>query len=101
MKNQLRKNSLWLLASRVGTQALMVLFTILLAQRLGSAGFGEYAFLAATIFIGNMLTTFGTDILLMREIASRRDFSQLPAALLLQLGLSALFVVLVGFGAPL
>lgn len=100
MKNQLRKNSLWLLASRLGAQALLVVFTVLLARRLGSAGYGEYAFLAATIFIGNMLTTFGTDMLLMREIASRRDFSQLPAALLLQLALSALFVVFVGVGAP-
>lgn len=78
----------------------MVLFTVLLARRLGSAGFGEYAFLAATIFIGNLLTTFGTDMLLMREIASRGDLSRLPAALLLQLSLSALFVALVMFGAP-
>ena len=100
MNARLGKNSLWLLASRLGTQALMVVFTILLARRLGSAGFGEYAFLAATIFIGNMLTTFGTDMLLMREIASRGDLSRLTAALLLQLWLSALFVTLVIFGAP-
>jgi len=100
MNNRLGRNSLWLLASRLGTQMLMVLFTVLLARRLGSTGFGEYALLAATIFIGNMLTTFGTDMLLMREIASHRDFSQLLAALMLQLGLSVLFVVLVAFGAP-
>ena len=100
MNTRLGKNSLWLFASRLGTQALMVVFTILLARRLGSAGFGEYALLATTIFIGNMLTTFGTDMLLMREIAARGDLSNLPAALLLQLGLSALFVALVVFCAP-
>jgi O-antigen/teichoic acid export membrane protein len=100
MNARLGKNSLWLFTARLGAQALMVLFTVLLARRLGSAGFGEYAFLAATLVIGNLLTTFGTDMLLMREIAARQDFSGLPAALLLQLGLSALFVTFIQVGAP-
>ena len=97
MTRNLGKNSLWLLISRLGTQVLTVVFTVLLTRRLGSVGYGEYAFLAATIVIGNMLTTFGTDMFLMREIAAKGDFSHLPAALLLQLGLSALFV---GFTFP-
>jgi len=97
---RLGRNSLWLFVSRLAAQALNVIFTVLLARRLGSLGFGEYTLLAATLFIGNMLTTFGTDMLLMREIAGKRDFSRLPAALLLQLGLSLLCVVLVVAGAP-
>jgi O-antigen/teichoic acid export membrane protein len=94
------KNSLWLLMARVGTQAAMILFTILLARRLGSAGFGEYAFIAAIIFVGNMLTTFGTDMTLIREIAARGDLSQLPAALMIQLGLSIILILLIWSGAP-
>jgi O-antigen/teichoic acid export membrane protein len=91
-------NSLWLLGSRLGTQGLLALFTILIARRLGSAGFGEYAFMAAAIYVGNTLTTFGTDMLLMREIAARGDLFKLPAALLIQLALSALFAGLVWAG---
>ncbi len=99
-KTRLAKNSLWLLAARIGAQGLAVLFTVMLARRLGIAGFGEYAFMAAAIFLGNTLTSFGTDMLLIREIASHADFSRLPAALLIQLALSALFVTLVWLGAP-
>src|SRR5690348_10935688 len=91
---RLGRNSLWLLAARIGTQGLAVLFTVLLARRLGANGFGEYAFMAAVIFIGNTLTTFGTDMLLIRDIAARDDFSRLPAALFLQLALSVLFIAL-------
>jgi PST family polysaccharide transporter len=97
---RLGKNSLWLLSARVGAQALMVLFTILLARKLGSVGFGEYAFFAAAIFIGNGLTTFGTDMLLIREIAAGGDFSRLPPALWIQLLLSGLLIAGIVLGAP-
>ena len=97
----LGKNSLWVLISRLGSQGLAVLFTILLARQLGGKGFGEYAFIAAAIYLGNALTTFGTDMHLIREIASRDDLSGLPAALLIQLGLSVLFIGMVVIGAPL
>jgi len=89
---RLGKNSLWLLAARIGAQGL-ALFTILLARNLGSTGFGEYAFFTAIIFIGNVVTTFGTDMLFIREIAARDDLTHLPAALWLQLLLSGLFIV--------
>ena len=98
---RLGKNSLWLLLARTGTQALAVLFTVLLARRLGSADFGRYAFFAAVIFIGNAVTTFGTDMLLIREIAARDDRSHLPAALMIQLILSGLFIAGVYWLAPL
>ena len=94
------KNSLWLLMARIGTQGAMVLFTILLARRLGSAGFGQYAFIAAVIFVGNMLTTFGTDMILIREIAANNNLSQLPAALLIQLGFSIILILVVWISAP-
>lgn len=98
---RLGKNALWLLAARFGTQGLVVVFTILIARRLGSTGLGEYAFMASAIFLANVLTTFGTDMLLIRDIAAHDDLSRLPAALLIQLILSALFVALAFVGAPL
>jgi len=97
---RLGRNVLWLVFSRFGTQALAVLFTIVVARRLGSIGFGEYAFIAAAIFLGNALTTFGTDMLLIREIAARDDLSRLPAALVIQLGLSGIFIAAVLLVAP-
>ncbi len=97
---RLGRNSLWLLGARIGTQGLAVLFTILLARHLGSTGFGEYAFIAAAIYIGNSLTTFGTDMLLIREIAARNSLSRLPSALVVQLVLSAVFIGAVWWGGP-
>ncbi len=97
----LAKNSLWLLLARIGAQGMAALFTILLARRLGSAGFGEYALIAAIIFIGNMLTTFGTDMSIIREIASHDDLSLLPASLSIQLVLSLLFILVIWFDASL
>jgi O-antigen/teichoic acid export membrane protein len=54
-------------------QGAMALATILIARRFGSAGFGNYAFIASLVLIGNMLTTFGSDMLLISDIAARKD----------------------------
>ena len=97
---QLAKNSLWLLLARIGTQGMAALFTIILARRLGSAGFGEYAVIAAIVFVGNMFTTFGTDMSLIREIAARDNLSFLPAALFVQILLSLLLILFLWVGAP-
>jgi O-antigen/teichoic acid export membrane protein len=111
MKEEIRlgKNSLWLLAARVGAQSLALL-TLLLARKLGSAGFGEYAFFTTAIFIGNVLSTSGTDMFFIREIAVREslgprdddgNISRLSAALWIQLFLSSLLIVGIIMGAPL
>lgn len=89
---RLARNSMWLLISRFGALGSMALVTFLLAQRLGTAGFGEYAFIATAIMIGNTLTTFGSDMLLIREIAAKSEFSQLSPVLTLQLILSVFFI---------
>src|SRR5574341_2494220 len=94
-QSRLTKNSLWMILSRSIAQGLAVVFTILLARRLGSADFGAYAFIAAIIFVANALTTFGTDMLLIREIAARDDLSGLPLALFAQLVLSLIFIAAV------
>jgi O-antigen/teichoic acid export membrane protein len=111
-------NTLWLALARLGSQVLLILFTSLVARRMGQEGLGAYAFMASVIFLGNVVTTFGTDMLLIREVAAGRDSKgsdstlrleseALPAALplqfealLVQLFLSALFVGLVFVGAP-
>jgi O-antigen/teichoic acid export membrane protein len=97
---RLLTHTFWLTASRFAAQALMVMFTLLLARRLGSEGFGSYAFIAAVVLIGNALTTFGTDMHLIRGIAANGDLSALPAALAIQLGLSTLFIAAVWLAAP-
>ncbi len=94
------RDSLWLTAARIGAQVL-ALFTLLLARRLGNTGFGEYTFVITVIFIGNVLTTCGTDMYFIREIAGSGDLSRLPAALWIQLGLSVLFVAGTWTFAPL
>jgi hypothetical protein len=96
---RLARNSLWLLIAQ-WRPGLMVIVTYLLARRLGVAGFGEYAFIATAILIGNALTTFGSDMYLIREIAAKSEFSELPSALALQLILSLVFIVFTYLIAP-
>jgi O-antigen/teichoic acid export membrane protein len=87
-------NSLWLLAARIASQGLMLVFTVLVARYLGQAGLGQYALVASLVFLGNVLTTFGLDTFLIREIAVQRSAAaaSLAAALGIQLGLSALVI---------
>jgi O-antigen/teichoic acid export membrane protein len=91
---RLSLNSFWLLGARFGGQALALLSTILIARRLGETGLGQYAFIAAVVFIGNTLSSFGLDTLLIREIATRAPSWEetISAALFIQLGLSAAFI---------
>ncbi|HRQ22822.1 MAG TPA: oligosaccharide flippase family protein [Anaerolineales bacterium] len=97
---RLYKNILWTVGSRYGSQALAVISNLLLARYLGSAGFGEYAFITAVVLIGNAFSTFGTDMILIRRISSANDFSDLPAALVLQLSISVIFILLAFVLAP-
>jgi len=100
-ERSLGKDSLWVLIAKLAAQGGQAVFTILIARRLGSQGFGEYAFIASAVFIGNIITTFGTDMLLIREIAAKRDFSQFIPSLLLQLSLSIVLIVIAWLLPPL
>lgn len=97
-------NSVWLLLARVLTQGLALVFVALVARRLGAAAFGQYAVMAALVFLGNTVTTFGTDTVLIRETARAGGLTALaPVALWLQLALSALWaasVIGIGFVFP-
>jgi O-antigen/teichoic acid export membrane protein len=88
----LRLNSFWLLFSRISAQALAVIFIALVARRLEPASFGQFTFIAAIIFIGNTFTSFGTDTLLIREIAKAGQVTALVRrAFTLQIFLSTLW----------
>jgi O-antigen/teichoic acid export membrane protein len=86
-------NTAWLAAARLGSQLASAILAILVARQLGQAGLGAYAFFSAVILTGNVLTTYGTDTLLIRELAGSRDPRSplLAAALWVQIGLSAIF----------
>jgi O-antigen/teichoic acid export membrane protein len=85
----LRRNSLYLLFARLTAQGLAILFIALLARRLDIDSFGQFAFIAAVVLIGNTVTNFGTDTFLIREIARTKQFDPLaPRVLTLQLALS-------------
>ena len=86
-------NTVWLAAARLGGQLASAVIAILVARQLGQAGLGAYAFFSALILVGNVVTTFGTDTLLIRELAGSRDPRSplLAAALWVQVGLSAIF----------
>ena len=101
LNTHLGTNSLLWLSARLGSQAALALFTILIARQLGSAAFGEYAFVVAIVFIGNMVTTFGTDMILIRDIAARQDYSRLAPSLIIQLSLSAVFIAVTFFSTTL
>ena len=91
-----------LLGAQIAGQGLAVVTSVLLTRRLGVSGFGVYAFVTAAVFVANVGTTFGTDMVLIREIAAdhRRDLrpGRCAAALVLQIILSAfvIAVLLVG-----
>jgi PST family polysaccharide transporter len=97
-------NSLWLLLTRLLTQGLTLAFIALVARRLGVATFGQYAVMAALVFLGNTATTFGTDTVLIRETARAGGLTRLaPVALQLQLVLSVSWigsVIGIGFVFP-
>lgn len=96
-------NSIWLLAARVGSQGLAMLFTALIARHLGDAILGQFAFLAAILMLGNVISSFGMDTLLIREIATtgQAGGSSMNAVLRLQLLLSILFIGATALLAPL
>jgi len=109
-------SSLWLLAARVFSQGLGLVFTAFLARALGEEGLGQFAFLSAVLFVGNAATTFGLDTVLLREVATaRRDATAVAggraagraatgstagAVLLIQLALSAVFIAVLWLVMP-
>ena len=97
---RLGANTIWLLLGRAGSHVLAILVTILIARRLGEAVLGQFAFVTTVLFVLNGVSTLGTDVLLVREIAAKRSFAAFPGALMIQLGLSTVMIVIVLFASP-
>ena len=85
-------NTTWLALGRIAALAQLGVFTLLVARRLGEAGFGQYSWIASIVLLGNVFTTFGTDTLLIREIARDRSARSAIPVLGLQLALSVLLI---------
>lgn len=98
---RLAANTGWLLAGRVVASGLLVLATVVLATRLGVAGLGGYGLIAAIVFVANVATTYGTDMVLIREVAGAGRVELWGAALAVQLGLSAVAGATIWALAPL
>lgn len=81
--------------SHYSSQVLSLVANILLARYLGGEGFGEYALISSIFLIGNAFTTFGMDMVLIRVLAAGFDARILGDGLLVQLLLSALYIVAV------
>lgn len=81
--------------AQITGQGIAVITAVLLARRLGVAGFGVYAFVSSAVFIVNVATTFGTDMVLIREVAQDRRLDRCSAALGLQLTLSVAAITLI------
>jgi O-antigen/teichoic acid export membrane protein len=91
-RDSLRRNSFWLLCARVSTLALALLFVALAARNLTPQDFGQFTLISAIILIGNAFTTFGTDTLLMRNVAKAGQVTAVVTqAFTLQLVLSVLW----------
>lgn len=92
MVMSIRRNSFWLLLARLTAQALAVLFTAVIARKLGVNNFGQFSFIASLVLIGNTFSNFGTDTFLVREIARVGRVTEVAGqALGLQLLLSVVY----------
>ena len=94
-ETSVRRNSGWLLFSRLTAQGLAILFIAIVARRLGVESFGQFTFIGAVVLIGNTFTNFGTDTYLIREIARAGKVTHILSSTFgLQLLLSTLWVIL-------
>jgi len=98
MLKQVSLNSFWLLSGRILTLGLNVIFVALIARRLGVNVFGQYALFTSIAYLGNFFTTYGTDVLLIREISRTRVISNsVFTSLWLQLFLSCIWILIISF----
>ncbi len=81
---------------RLGQQGVLLLFTALVARRLGDVGLGQVAWVTAVLYIGNIFSTWGLDTVLLRRIGAERQTGSVPlaSALLLELLLAAIFITI-------
>lgn len=94
MSKQISANSLWLFFSRVVSQGFNLIFLAILARTMGVKNFGLYVLFSSVLIIGNIFTTYGTDALLIREIAKERKLTaSFWTSIWLQLFLSGVWLL--------
>lgn len=91
------RNTGWLMLARVGQQAVLLLFTALVARQLGESGLGQLAWVTAVLYLGNVVSTWGLDTMLLRQIGATRQTAAAPlaAGFTLELILAAIFILLI------
>ncbi|MDG2111977.1 MAG: oligosaccharide flippase family protein, partial [Actinomycetota bacterium] len=81
-------NAAAFVAARLVAAALNLISLLLAARWLAPADFGQLAVVLVVVAIANTATTFGTDDVVVREVA-RHDFGSMVPALRLQVLLSS------------
>ncbi len=89
------KNTTILMASSLLSKALGAVIIILLARHLGDAGFGEYSFAFAFVAVFIVISDFGLDALVIRDVSRKRELAgtYLEHIGILRLGLSAVMII--------
>lgn len=100
VRQRIGGSTMWLLAGRVSTQAFSVLFIIVVARRTGNVVLGQYSFFIALVHLANVITTFGTDMLVIREVAGEGKKELAGLALALQWMLCIPAIIFLGWGLP-
>ncbi len=73
MKRRIAKNTTALLATRIINQVAGFLLVVYASRRLGVEGFGKYSFVIAFYLVFELISFFGLQNFLPREIGRRRD----------------------------
>jgi O-antigen/teichoic acid export membrane protein len=99
----LRRNTIYLLLSNLGSAALTFLLSILIGRELGEAGLGIYATVMAWIFPLSLIAEFGLGTLMTRDIAQDPSVSgrYIRLAVNARLWVGGGLTVLMVLGAPL
>ena len=93
------RDAAYVFAGRLVALGLAVATSVVVARRLGASGLGDYAVAAGVVMVANVATSFGTDMVLVRDIAAHGRFERWGAALVVQLTLSTVAVGVIAVGA--
>jgi len=87
------RNSIWLISGEVLSKTLVVLFTIVVARKLGVADFGKYGFALSLVMVFSLFIDFGLTTLIIRETSREKELASkyVSNALILRIILSLIF----------
>jgi O-antigen/teichoic acid export membrane protein len=99
----LRRNTVYLLLSNLGSAALAFLLSVLIGRELGAAGLGIYATVMAWIFPLSLVAEFGLGTLMTRDVAQDPSVSgrYIRLAVNARLWIGGGLTLLMMIGAPL